>query len=226
MLTDSYKYDNLLAGDFPRVSATGIVASGVSLKRGAVLGKITGDAGAKQVVSFVLSDFTAEDDKKTTLTIGETAYDFDSTAESTLADVLDGLVALVAADDACVYGAEADAETGKLTLTAKEVGAHDESEVLTLESTATITISDKSVDVEGKDAEPASGKLAPVDKDAEDGSENPYAVLAEDVDATSADAVAPLYLSGHFNAAALSFADGTVAADVADKARELGIYIA
>ena len=106
------------------------------------------------------------------------------------------------------------------------MGAHDESEVLTLESTATITISDKSVDVEGKDAEPASGKLAPVDKDAEDGSENPYAVLAEDVDATSADAVAPLYLSGHFNAAALSFADGTVAADVADKARELGIYIA
>ena len=46
------------------------------------------------------------------------------------------------------------------------------------------------------------------------------------IDATSADAVAPLYLSGHFNAAALSFADGTVAADVADKARELGIYIA
>lgn len=113
MLTDSFKYDNLLAGDFPRVSATGIVASGVSLQRGAVLGKIT----------------------------------------------------------------------------------------------------------EG-------GKLALCDKTAEDGSEAPYAVLAADVDATEADAVAPIFLSGHFNAAALSYADGTVAADVADKARELGIYIA
>jgi hypothetical protein len=45
----------------------------------------------------------------------------------------------------------------------------------------------------------ASGKLKLVNSANTDGSKTPYAVLAEDADASSADAAAPLYLTGEFN---------------------------
>lgn len=57
----------------------------------------------------------------------------------------------------------------------------------------------------------ASGKLTNVDTAGTTGTEMPYAVLAETVDATSADAVAPVYLTGEFNPEALSVGSGTVA---------------
>lgn len=65
----------------------------------------------------------------------------------------------------------------------------------------------------------ASGKITPLDKDAVDGSQVPVGVFATDtvdhqVDATSADKVGSLYLSGQFNSDALYFASGTVLADV------------
>lgn len=39
--SESYSPDNLLAGDFPRVTGVVTVAAGQSLTRGAVLGKVT-----------------------------------------------------------------------------------------------------------------------------------------------------------------------------------------
>lgn len=57
----------------------------------------------------------------------------------------------------------------------------------------------------------ASGKLAIVDATKSDGTETPYAVLAEGVDATSADKNAPIYLTGQFNPGALTVGSGTVA---------------
>lgn len=45
----------------------------------------------------------------------------------------------------------------------------------------------------------ADEKGTVVDSSKTDGSEKPYAILAEDTDATNADVVAPVYLSGEFN---------------------------
>ena len=62
-----------------------------------------------------------------------------------------------------------------------------------------------------------------LDKTATDGSSAPYAVLAEDVDATSAALAAIAYLEGQFDARQLVFASGTDVEDVRDSARALGM---
>jgi len=70
----------------------------------------------------------------------------------------------------------------------------------------------------------ASGKLTICDKDAVNGAAVPFAVLANDTDATAADKSATVYLAGGFNVSSLVFASGTVAADVKDLARDKGMY--
>lgn len=57
----------------------------------------------------------------------------------------------------------------------------------------------------------ASGKYTTVDATLSNGAEDPTAVLAEDVDATSADVNGALYLTGQFNPEALIVGSGTVA---------------
>jgi hypothetical protein len=71
----------------------------------------------------------------------------------------------------------------------------------------------------------ADGKLKLLDKNATDGSQNVYAILAEAVDATSADKTAAIYLTGEFNENALILASGTTVADIKTAARALGIFI-
>lgn len=69
------------------------------------------------------------------------------------------------------------------------------------------------------------GKCVLVDSTNADGSQAPYGVLAEDVDATSADVITVAYLSGDFNEAALTFG-GTDDADTHREAlRALNIYL-
>jgi hypothetical protein len=51
-------------------------------------------------------------------------------------------------------------------------------------------------------------------KTATDGSEEPRAVLAEDVDATDGDVIALVYESGIFNARSMTFGDGHTAQSV------------
>lgn len=70
----------------------------------------------------------------------------------------------------------------------------------------------------------ADGKLLLSLAAAVDGSEDVYAILGEDVDATSADKEATVYLSGEFRAAGLTFGTGHTAASTRDAARALGIY--
>lgn len=53
----------------------------------------------------------------------------------------------------------------------------------------------------------------------------PYAVLAEDVDATSAEVEAPVYLTGEFNIKALSAKEGENVADYKKAARKVGIFM-
>lgn len=72
----------------------------------------------------------------------------------------------------------------------------------------------------------ANSKCVIVDSAAatDDGSRTIYAILAETVDATSADAKAPLYFTGEYNEAALTFG-GTDDADTHRRAaRNIGIF--
>jgi hypothetical protein len=69
-----------------------------------------------------------------------------------------------------------------------------------------------------------SGKLKTVNSGSTDGSQAPYAVLAEDADATSADAPAPIYLTGEFDQNQLVFG-GTDTVETHRKAlRALSIF--
>lgn len=56
-------------------------------------------------------------------------------------------------------------------------------------------------------------------------SDTPAAILAENVDATSEDKQAVIYLTGEFNAAALTVASGTTIAGLKAKLREKSIFI-
>lgn len=62
-----------------------------------------------------------------------------------------------------------------------------------------------------------------LDKNATDGSSVPYAILAEEVDATSAAKMAIAYLEGQFNERQLVFASGTDIEDVRDAMRDVGL---
>lgn len=92
--------------------------------------------------------------------------------------------------------------------------------------TATVTI------IEGQNLErgavlgkiPASGKCNLSLAAAVDGSEDVYAILAQDVDATAADKTGLVYLTGQFNDRALTFGAGHTAASTRDAFRVLGIF--
>lgn len=72
----------------------------------------------------------------------------------------------------------------------------------------------------------ASGKLVLSLSAAEDGSQTPYAILADDeVNASAADAGATWYLTGQFNAANLTIGTGHTAASIRAGLRSLGIFI-
>lgn len=71
----------------------------------------------------------------------------------------------------------------------------------------------------------ASGKYVLSLAAAEDGSQTPVAILAEDTDATSADKTTVAYLTGEFNTAAMTFGTGHTAASVKAGLRDLGIFL-
>jgi len=67
------------------------------------------------------------------------------------------------------------------------------------------------------------GKLAA--KASVDGSQVAKFILADTIDTTAADVVAPCYQSGQFNRDALIFAEGNTAADHEDSLRMYGILL-
>lgn len=71
----------------------------------------------------------------------------------------------------------------------------------------------------------ASGKYVVSTSAASDGSQNPVAVLAEDITVASADYTTVGYLSGEFNTAAMTFGTGHTAASVKAALRDLNIYL-
>lgn len=71
---------------------------------------------------------------------------------------------------------------------------------------------------------PASKKLVLVDKTAVGISREPYAVLANDTDATDTDVIVTVYYTGEFNTSHLTFAPGTVASDLKYEAVIRNLY--
>lgn len=70
----------------------------------------------------------------------------------------------------------------------------------------------------------ATGACVAVDSAATDGSEAPYAVLAQDVDATAQDTAAAAYLTGEFNQDALIFGGADTLATHKAALRRLAIF--
>lgn len=70
-----------------------------------------------------------------------------------------------------------------------------------------------------------SGKYKKSLAAATDGSQTPVAILAEDADASSADAYAIAYYTGDFNSDAMTFGAGHTAASVKDALRDRGIFL-
>lgn len=70
----------------------------------------------------------------------------------------------------------------------------------------------------------ASGKLKLVNSSSDDGSQNPYGILADGVDATSADATGVIFLTGEFNSDALVFGGTDTAATHEAEARKIGLF--
>lgn len=71
----------------------------------------------------------------------------------------------------------------------------------------------------------ASGKLTLVNSANVDGSQNPYAILAADTDATTADKTCPLFVAGEFNSNGLIFGGTDTPATHKAALRDLGIFL-
>lgn len=71
----------------------------------------------------------------------------------------------------------------------------------------------------------ATGKYKLSVASANDGSQNPVAILAKDTDATAGDTVTVVYLSGEFNEDAVIYGTGHTANSVRDALRNLNIYL-
>lgn len=69
------------------------------------------------------------------------------------------------------------------------------------------------------------GEAVKVDSTAVDGSGVAYAILCQDTDATLADVVAPVYLTGEFNGDALVFGGTDTKATHKNALRKIGIFI-
>jgi hypothetical protein len=70
----------------------------------------------------------------------------------------------------------------------------------------------------------ASGKLTQLDSTANDGSQNFFAILSADCDASAADQTCSLYLSGEFNSNAVGFKGADTSTTFKTAARALHTY--
>lgn len=69
----------------------------------------------------------------------------------------------------------------------------------------------------------ATGKLVEVDDTLANGAQNPYGVMANDVDATAGDKVGPVFIKGEFLEEKLTFGDNDTIDDHRVAMRDLGM---
>lgn len=218
------KYDNLIAGDFTMVKSTVDIGGDQDLKMGCVLARKTVSAGAKGKYSFALTSFTAAVGTLS-VTIDGTSFSVDSTAESTLDALLTSLATAVNADSTCAFAATADTENDKFVLEANTVGAWaGESEIAMDKTGITVTIGDKTTEVEAADK--SNGEYYAVDSSKNDGTQIPRAVLIEDVAVESGDVgKAVVAFTGEFNKSKLSFGGSDTWATHFDAMRDRCMFV-
>ena len=203
-ILETFTPDNLLAGHFPIIAGTVTILTGNSLARGTVLGKITKAAGAVDDSGVVTGNGTV-----TAVTLG---------AKAKLGDYLVECIA-------------AAANGGTFKVLDPDGQRLDDASVGTAYTSPQInfTVNDGSTDFAVGDAfvipvVAGSLKAKIVNSAAVDGSQAPYGILAEAVDATSADKVGVAYLTGEFNEDALAFGGTDTADDHRAACRALSIF--
>jgi hypothetical protein len=205
MSVEVYKYDNLIAGEAADlITDTIIVASGQTLPRGALLGRILRALGAPVAGANTGNGTLTAVAMGTKTRIGNyTLVCSTAAANGGTFKVLDPDG--VRLDDAKVGVAYSNAH---LAFTLND-GAAD----FVVGDSFTIPVT----------AGTKKGVL--VDSSKADGSNIGHSVLAQAIDSTAGDVVAPAYIGGEFNSAAMTFG-GTDTADThKDPLRDLGIFL-
>ena len=216
--TAVYAADNLFsASQIMPIDADSLaIASGQNLKRGALVdasGVVVGASVAASKASAVLT-FGGKPAASDTITIGSTTLTFvaadPQSNEVLIGDTLAAtLTNLIAALPAIVTGSAQG--TNAVLITAAAAGAAGN--LITLAKSCSNLADPGSTLTGGADAH--------FNLDV-------YAVLAEDCDTTGGAKVAPVYLTGDFNARALHVSEAYGHASVADckvNARKVGIFI-
>ena len=204
----------------PIVTDSGTVAISAKLTRGSVLGKITigaavaaangaGEEGANTGNGTLTLDATTPilaGAKPGVYTVAIVKAAVASPAAAAIAHVFDPDNNLVAITDAAVTTGTAFAKQLKFNI-------KDGSTAFVAGDGFKVTVA------------AGSGSYKLVDSASVDGSNVPFAILAGEADASSAAVVAPLYLTGEFNSAALVVGASDTVADYVDALRKLGIFV-
>lgn len=207
----TFAFDKLLAsGTADYLTETVVIDTG-NLSRGALLGKIT--LGARTAVGAASTPAPAA----ATITAEPTATTAAVPGVHRVECVVGGSGAAskwnhYGPDGAFIGTASGNTEYtgGGLTFTVTDAGTDPvagEAFIITVTAAA------------------GSGKYILSLAAATDGSQEPVAILAEAVDATSADKTTLAYVSGVFNSTAMTFGSGHTAASVAAGLREKGIFL-
>jgi len=202
MVSDAYLPDQLIAGDMKIVTDTVTIISGAgALKRGTVLGAIlTGAATAAAKAGGNTGNGTIS---AVTITNPDKAGVY--TVRFTAATAF-----TVEDPDGFVLG---NGSTG--TAFADDIG-------FTITAGGTAFVAGDGFDIT---VVAGSGKYKTATGAATDGSQVVSCILADDVDATAADQLAGVYLTGEFNSNALILGSGLTLAAIKPVLRDAGIFL-
>lgn len=209
-MTESLTYDKLFAGNvMPVVTEKAVVVSGAGvLARGTVLGVVTRAKGTIVAGTNTGDGTIASFSMLSTSKVG--AYKATCITAPTSSGTNNAKFSVVAPDGTRLADAtQAVAYSNHLAFTITNRTSTD----FAVGDSFTINV------VAG------SGKLNKVVSTAVDGSDIPYGILCDAVDATSADKVASVYLTGEFNEAALVFGGSDTASMYKTTLRDLGIFL-
>lgn len=201
---ETASYRNLLAGPSEVVTEPCVILAGAALSAGAVLGKVSAGAATGSTVTGTGSGTLGTITRGKRVQVG--AYTLLCVAVATNG----GLFDVYAPDGSHVGVAEVGTAftSNQINFTIADGGTD-----FVVGDSFTITVA------------AGSGKYVLIDKTAVDGSAIARGVLAEDAASASADVTTAMITKGEVNSTVLSFTAGTVAADVTDDLRALGIVL-
>lgn len=205
---EAYIPDQLIAGNAKIITDSVTIASGASLVRGTVLGQVTVGALTASAATIVVGtgNFTVG-----TITASAGAQTGTYTAVCVTAGAT-GKFRVEAPDGSLIGEATVGSafSAGNVGFTITDAGTHA---VVADYFTFTVT------------AAAGTGYFKKSVATATDGSQNPVAILVNDVDATSTAKVAGIYIAGEFNQNALTMDASWTAATLKPILRPLGIYL-